>query len=259
MTKLEGAVAVVTGAGHGIGRALAKRFSDEGASVAVLDIDGPAAAEVAGSLPRGLAIEVDVTQEADVEKAVQRVVESLGPIDVYCSNAGIAAGSGLGDNDDWARSIAINTMSHVYAARLVLPSMAARSSGHFVVTSSAGGLLMLTKSGHYTATKHAAVALAEWLAVEYGDADVGIHCLVPGAVRTRMATGDPAGFAEATAGRGRFVDPENVAAAVVEAMRAGEFLILSHPDMHRHELNKVTDRTTWISKLRARAARTAGA
>jgi short-subunit dehydrogenase len=136
--------------------------------------------------------------------------------------------------------------------------MAARSSGHFVVTSSAGGLLMLTKSGHYTATKHAAVALAEWLAVEYGDAGVGVHCLVPGAVRTRMATGDPAGFAEATAGRGHFVAPSDVATQVLEALHSGEFLILTHPDMHRHELNKVTDRTTWIAKLRARALRTVG-
>jgi NAD(P)-dependent dehydrogenase (short-subunit alcohol dehydrogenase family) len=133
--------------------------------------------------------------------------------------------------------------------------MAQRSSGHFVVTSSAGGILMLTKSAHYTATKHAAVALAEWLAVEWGDRGIGVHCLVPGAVRTQMATHDPKGFKEATSGRGHFVEPEEVADAVLAAIASGAFLVLSHPEIHDYEAAKVADRSVWLAKLRRQKSR----
>jgi NAD(P)-dependent dehydrogenase (short-subunit alcohol dehydrogenase family) len=255
MRELQGSVAIVTGGGNGIGRALVHRLYAEGAKVAVFDREAEAAVEVAASLDGCLAVEVDVTDESAVEHAIRLATASLGPVDLYFSNAGVRAGSGFGTNEDWASAWEINTLSHVYAARAVLPRMAERSSGEFVITSSAGGLLMLTKSAHYTVTKHAAVALAEWLAVEYGDLGVGVHCLVPGAVRTRMATADPKGFAEATAGRGHFVEPEEVAAAVMEAVRSGEFLVLSHPELHQYETAKVADRTAWLSKLRRRKSR----
>jgi NAD(P)-dependent dehydrogenase (short-subunit alcohol dehydrogenase family) len=255
MRELQGTVAIVTGGGNGIGRALVQRLHAEGARAAVFDVEAEAAAQVAASLDGCLAVEVDVTDESAVERAIGLATESLGPIDLYFSNAGVRAGSGLGTNEDWNSAWAINTLSHVYAARVVLPRMVERSSGEFVITSSAGGLLMLTTSAHYTATKHAAVALAEWLAVEYGNQGVGVHCLVPGAVRTRMATADPRGFAEATAGRGHFVEPEEVAAAVIEAIRSGEFLVLSHSELHQYEAAKVADRTVWLSKLRRRKSR----
>jgi NAD(P)-dependent dehydrogenase (short-subunit alcohol dehydrogenase family) len=253
---LTGGAAIVTGGAHGIGRALAQRLHAEGARVAIFDIEADAARETAAGLDGSLAIEVDVTQEASVVSAVEQVVAAFGPIDVYISNAGIRAGEGLGDDADWALSWSINTLSHLFGARAVLPSMAERGRGHFVVTASAGGLLMLTKSAHYTATKHAGIALAEWLAVTYGDRGVGVHCLAPGAVRTRMAGIDPKGFQEATAGRGHFAEPDEVADSVIDAMRTGQFLILSHPETHEYETAKVADRTVWLSKMRAAARRT---
>jgi NAD(P)-dependent dehydrogenase (short-subunit alcohol dehydrogenase family) len=255
MNIFEGTIAVVTGGASGIGRAVAGRLHAEGSRVAVFDLDLAGANDTVSDLPGALALEVDVTDETAVVEAINQTTARLGAIDIYCSNAGVAAGSGLGTNAEWIESFAINTLSHVYAARAVLPSMAERSSGHFVVTASAGGVLMFTKSGHYTATKHAAVALAEWLAVEWGDKGIGVHCVVPGAVRTRMATNDPAGFQEATAGRGHMVEPDSVADVLVDAMRAGRFLVLSHPEIHDYEAAKVADRTVWLSKMRRRKER----
>lgn len=250
-----GKVAIVTGGASGIGRALAQRLDTQGVKVAIFDKNAGAGAQVAEALTNAIAVEVDVTDEAAVQRAVQQATASLGPVDLYFSNAGIPAGSGLGDDADWAESFAVNTLSHVYAARAALPQMAERSGGHFVITSSAGGLLMLTKSGHYTATKHAAVGLAEWLSVEWGDRGISVHCLVPGAVRTPMATNDPKGFKEATSGRGHFVEPGDVADAVLSSIASGEFLILSHPEIHDYETAKVADRTLWLSKLRRQKAR----
>jgi NAD(P)-dependent dehydrogenase (short-subunit alcohol dehydrogenase family) len=248
-------VAIVTGAAAGIGRAIAQRLDAHGAKVAIFDKNADAAARVAGALTNAIALAVDVTDESAVQTAIRHAVETLGAVDFYFSNAGIPAGNGLGDNADWAESWSVNTLSHLYAAREVLPQMAERTSGHFVVTSSAGGILMLTKSAHYTATKHAAVALAEWLAVEWGDRGIGVHCLVPGAVRTQMATNDPKGFKEATSGRGHFVEPEEVADAVLAAIASGEFLVLSHPEIHDYEAAKVADRSVWLSKLRRQKSR----
>lgn len=255
MKSFKDNVAIVTGGGSGIGLAIARRLDAQGAKVAILDKNSESGSRAAAELKNAIALHVDVTDESAVQKAVRQTINTLGPIDLYFSNAGIPAGSGLGDNNDWAESWAINTLSHLYAARAVLPAMAERSSGHFVVTSSAGGLLMLTKSAHYTATKHAAVALAEWLAVDWADRGIGIHCLVPGAVRTPMANVDPKGFAEATAGRSQFVEPEVVADAVLSAISSGEFLVLSHPEIKDYEMAKVVNRTAWLSKMRSRKSR----
>jgi len=251
---LDGAVAVVTGGGSGIGRALAQRLHAEGARVAVVDIDAAAARSVAGALDGALAFGLDVTDEPEVRAMVRQIEERLGPIDVYCSNAGVATGGGLGDDEAWARSWATHAMAHVYAARTVLPAMAAAGRGHFVITASAAGLLMMMQSAPYTVTKHASVALAEWLAVEYGDAGVTLHCLAPQGVRTPMVTSDPRGEAEVAAS-GRILEPADVADAVVDAVRSGEFLVTPHPEVRRYEASKVADRTAWLAGMRRLRAR----
>jgi NAD(P)-dependent dehydrogenase (short-subunit alcohol dehydrogenase family) len=249
-----GSVAVVTGGGSGIGRALAGRLHADGARLAVVDLHAAAAEDTAEALPGALAIGADVTDEGALRSAVARVEAELGPIDVYCSNAGIATGAGLGDDEDWARSWAVHGMAHVYAARAVIPGMAGRGRGDFVVTASAAGLLMMMQSAPYTVTKHASVAIAEWLAVEHGDAGVRIHCLAPQGVRTPMVTGDPRGEAEVAAS-GRILEPAEVAAAVVDAIRSGEFLITPHPEVRAYEAAKVADRTAWLSRMRRLKAR----
>ena len=253
-TDLRRAVAVVTGGGSGIGFALARLLHEEGARVAIVDSHTDAVEGATALLQGSTGFIADVTEEALVRSVVATVENTLGPVDIYCSNAGIGTGPGLGDDDAWTRAWAVHGMAHVYAARAVLPSMAARRTGHFVVTASAAGLLMMMQSAPYTVTKHASVAIAEWLAVEYGGTGVQVHCVAPQGVRTPMVSADAASEAEVAAS-GPIIDPTVVAEHVVAALRTGEFLVLPHPEVHDYETAKVADRTAWLAMMRTLRAR----
>jgi len=253
--ELRDAVAVVTGGAGGIGGALAARLAAEGSRVAVVDLDEARAKAAASAIPGAIGVGADAGDHSAVRSLVLRVEESLGPIDVYCSNAGIAVGEGLGDERDWEASWRVHGMAHVHAAREVVPGMVERGRGAFVVTASAAGLLMMMQSAPYTATKHASVAIAEWLAVNYGGTGVQFHCLCPQGVRTPMVTGgDASGTAELTAA-GNILEPEQVAGDVVEAIRANTFLVLPHPEVHGYEKAKVDDRDRWLAGMRRLLAR----
>lgn len=255
---LAGAAAVVTGGGSGIGAALARRLAAAGARVAVLDLDAGRAEAVATGLPGALGLGVDVTDREAVAAAVERVAAELGPIRAYCSNAGIATGGGLGEDEDWARSWAVHGMAHVHAARAVLPAMREAGGGAFVVTASAAGLLAMMQSAPYTVTKHASVAVAEWLAIAFGGDGVTVHCLCPQGVNTPMVTGgDSRGTAELQAA-GRIIEPEEVADAVLAAIEEGRFLVLPHPEVHDYETAKVADRDRWLRGMRKVLARVTG-
>jgi NAD(P)-dependent dehydrogenase (short-subunit alcohol dehydrogenase family) len=247
-------VVVVTGGGSGIGFAIARRLHEDGARIAIADLSSAAIDGAVELLPGSIGVVADVTDEAQVRALVRETEAKLGPVDVYCSNAGIGAGPGLGEDEAWARAWAVHGLAHVYAARAVVPGMVKRKRGHFVVTASAAGLLMLQRSAPYTVTKHAAVALAEWLAVEYGGDGVEFHCLAPQGVRTPMVTSDPQAEAEVGAS-GKIIEPSVVADAVVEAMRAGEFLVLPHPEVATYEAAKVANRTSWLDAMRSLKAR----
>ena len=247
--SFDGAVAVVTGGAGGIGQALAGGLTAAGARVAVVDLEGDAAKEAASRLDGAIGVPADVGDPAAVTAMVEEVERRLGPIDIYCSNAGVASGGGLGHDDAWERSWRVHGMAHVYAARAVVPGMVARGSGAMVVTASAAGLLMMMQSAPYTATKHASVAIAEWLAVNYGGAGVQFHCLCPQGVRTRMVSSDPKGESEVAAS-GLILAPEEVADSVLEAVRQNRFLILPHPEVHDYEKQKVDDRDAWLSGMR---------
>jgi NAD(P)-dependent dehydrogenase (short-subunit alcohol dehydrogenase family) len=252
--NLDGAVAVVTGGAGGIGQALSARLAAEGARVAVVDLDRSAAEAAAAAFPGAIGLAADVGDAGAVRAMVDQVVARLGPIDVYCSNAGIGGGRFLGEEEDWDRSWRVHGMAHVHAARVIMPDMTARGSGVMVITASAAGLLMMMQSAPYTVTKH---AIAEWLAVTYGGRGVQIHCLCPQGVRTPMVSSDTSGEAEVAAS-GRILEPAEVADAVLDAIQANRFLILPHPEVHGFEERKVADRDRWLAGMRRLLARFSG-
>ncbi len=249
VTRLEGAVAVVTGGASGIGRALAERLAAEGArAVVVADRDAAGAQTVAAGIPGGVGIALDVTDEDAVRATAERIDREVGPIDIRCSNAGIAGSPGLGDNASWDATFRVHVLAHVYVARHVLPLMLARGSGHLMITASAAGLLTEMDAAPYSATKHGSVALAEWLAIQHGDAGINVSCLCPQGVHTAMTA--EFGADSAVMAAGGFIQTSEVADAVVAAWSEGRFLILPHPQVAEYEQRRASDRDRWLNGMR---------
>ena len=260
--KWQDRVVVVTGGGSGIGRALCRRFAREGARVVVADLAGEAARAVAEEVG-GLAVATDVGVEAQVAALVALAERSFGPIDLFCSNAGIGRGTGFGDaasgpfapDADWQASWQVHAMAHVYAARAVLPGMLARGEGWLLHTASAAGILTDLMGCAYSVTKHATVAFAEWLAISYGDRGIRVACLCPQGVRTPMLAGAAAFAGGAPHLERGAIEPEAVADAVLEGLAAGRFLILPHPEVREYAQRKVEDPDRWLAGMRRMRAR----
>jgi NAD(P)-dependent dehydrogenase (short-subunit alcohol dehydrogenase family) len=235
---------------------MARRFAAAGvAGLCLADINEPAVAGVAASLPcRAISIRTDVTDEAQVRAMVDATVAELGPVDLMCSNAGIATGLGLDAPDEtWDAAWSVNVRAHIYAARAVIPDMLARGRGYLLHTCSAAGLLTQPGDAPYAVTKNAAVAFAEWLAVTYGDQGIKVSALCPQGVRTPMLTGglqmgDKGALVVEAAGR--LLSPDEVADAVVAGLAAESFLILPHPEVAEYVRRKAADRDRWLSGLR---------
>ncbi|HEV2635847.1 MAG TPA: SDR family NAD(P)-dependent oxidoreductase [Actinocrinis sp.] len=263
--ELAGKVAVVTGGGNGIGAQLARRFAAEGAAaVLVADLDGTAAEAVAAQVrefgARASALVVDVAEEAQVRGLVEAAEREFGPVDLMCSNAGIATGHGIDATDaEFELAWRVNTMAHVYAARAVVPGMVERGCGYLLNTCSAAGLLMSPGDAPYTLSKNAAVAFAEYLAVAYGDQGVKVSALCPLGVRTALLqdgldSGNPAALAVAASGE--LLTVEQVADCVIEGLAAERFLILPHPEVAKHIGYKAADRDRWLAGVRKLVATT---
>ncbi|MFG2039160.1 SDR family oxidoreductase [Dactylosporangium sp. NPDC048998] len=254
--RLDGKVVVITGAAGGIGAAMARRFAAEQAAALVLaDLDGAAVAALAAGLPgEAVGVEVDVTSEEQVAELVGETLQRYERIDLFCANAGIISGTGLeATAETWARTWAVNVLSHVYSARAVLPSMLERGSGYLLHTCSAAGLLTAVGDAPYAVTKHAAVSFAEWLSITYGDQGVRVSALCPQGVDTPMLTGGlEAGHigAKVTAAGGAVLSADEVADAVVAGLDAERFLILPHPEVARYYLHRATDTDRWIAGMR---------
>ncbi|HEX2563726.1 MAG TPA: SDR family NAD(P)-dependent oxidoreductase [Acidimicrobiales bacterium] len=262
--ELRDRICVVTGGASGIGQALCQRFAAEGArAIVVVDRDADGALATASALgTRAVARTADVTVEADVEAVVERTEEEIGPIDLVASNAGILGFGGIEASDTvWSDVWSVNVLAHLYAARAVIPLMLARGGGYLLSTASAAGLLSQPGDAPYTVTKHAAVALAEWLAITYGDQGIKVSCVCPMAVDTALLRGGEAAIeagrspgAAAPAARAASVQgvlaPDQVAAAVVEGIRAERFLILPHPEVATFEQRRAADRDRWLAGMR---------
>jgi NAD(P)-dependent dehydrogenase (short-subunit alcohol dehydrogenase family) len=259
----DGKIIVVTGASGGIGGALVRALVQRGArSVIAVDSDGAGV----GRLSEELGTErvptrvLDVADEHATSTLVQELRSELGAIDMWFANAGIASGGGPDTpNEDWDRQWQVNVMSHVYAARALLPGWIERGDGHLVTTASMAGLLATAGNAVYSTTKHAAVGFAEWLAFTYAGQGVRVSCVCPGAVDTAMLRGGAKGDADtanAVIGGGGVLDPEQAAERILEGLMEGRFLILTHPEMREFMVGKAQDTERWVrgmTKLWARA------
>ncbi|MEU3711418.1 SDR family oxidoreductase [Streptomyces catenulae] len=233
---------VVTGAGGGIGAALARRFATEGARVVVNDLDAAKAEKTAAELG-ALAV------PGDASTVVPAAREALGgDIDIFCANAGVGTGGGPdAPEDDWALAWDVNVMAHVRAARELLPGWLARGDGRFVSTVSAAGLLTMIEAAPYSVTKHGAYAFAEWLSLTYRHRGVAVHAICPQGVRTDMlaATG-AAGELVLTP---TAVEPETVADALLDAMAEDRFLVLPHPEVAAYYTARAAEPDRWLGSM----------
>ncbi len=250
--QVRGSVVMVTGGASGIGAALARASAGHGArAVVVTDIDDEGAHAVANAVG-GVGMHLDVTDEAATGSVIAAIEAEFGALDILFLNAGIATDGSVDAPDEaWQRTWDVNVMAHVYATRHALPGMLDRGSGHIVSTASAAGLLTNIGAAPYSVTKHAAVALAEWLSVTYGDRGIGVSCLCPQFVDTPML--------EAFAGhspemqtwvRGIAIDADDVAEEVMAAIEAGRFLVLPHAQVADYFLAKATDYERWLAGMR---------
>ena len=249
---LKDKVVVVTGGASGIGKSLCERFASEGASgIVVSDINESGVTEVANSISgqtESLACVTNVGQEEQVTDLVNLALDKFGRIDLFCSNAGIFTPGGEDViTSEWQNIWDINVMSHVFAARAVLPHMLERGDGYLLNTSSAAGLLNQVGSAPYAVTKHAAVGFAEWLSITYGDRGIKVSVLCPQAVRTQMTANTASG---GVAGVDGMLEPEQLADTVIETLESERFLVLPHPEVLTYIQRKASDYDRWLSGMR---------
>jgi NAD(P)-dependent dehydrogenase (short-subunit alcohol dehydrogenase family) len=250
--QVNGKIVVVTGGANGIGRALCEAFHRAGAAkVIVADLDIATARNVAASLD-GAAFKCDVAQEKDILHVIDETGRLFGPIDLFCSNAGIFAGidplsanAGGSSDEPFSRSWAVHVMAHIYAARHLVPRFKARGGGYFLNTISAAGLLSQVGSAAYSTTKHAAVGFAENLAISHKADGIKVSILCPQGVDTEMLRTLPKG---PQSGDGD-LSPAQVANDALEGIERETFLILPHPQVLNYMRNKSENYDRWIGGM----------
>ncbi len=249
--QIKDKVVVVTGGASGIGRSLCERFAKEGAkAVVVSDINQAGIDATIANISANtqvLGVKTDVGNEDEMNELVAQALQEFAQIDLFCSNAGIftAGGENVG-TDAWQTIWDINVMSHVFAARAVLPAMLGRGEGYFLNTSSAAGLLSQVGSAPYSVTKHAAIGFAEWLSITYGNRGIKVSVLCPQAVRTAMTAGGDGGVA----GLDGMLEPDKLADTVIETLAEERFLCLPHPQVLNYMRRKTDDYDRWLGGMR---------
>lgn len=255
--NVSGKVAIVTGAGSGIGAALAAGLAERGARVVVADLDLERTSKVAAAVG-GVAVAGDASSVEVLKEMIATAEGNFGPVDLFFANAGVGGEAGIGDSDEqWQRALDINVLAHIRAARLLVPGWIERGSGYFVSTASAAGLLTQIAAGPYSVTKHAAVGFSEWLSVTYGDRGIRVSCVCPMGVNTAIhhdalnAADEVSQLgANVVAKAGSVLEPEDVAAVTLEAMEEEKFLILPHPEVLEYYRRKGSDYDRWLGGMR---------
>ncbi|HEX6229238.1 MAG TPA: SDR family oxidoreductase [Solirubrobacterales bacterium] len=254
--ELRGRHVVVTGGAGGIGAALGRRAAAAGAAGVVLaDIDGEAASAVAADIEAGgaaaIGVGADVGTDAGIAALVSEAERRFGPIEIFCSNAGIPGpfgGPEVGDAE-WQRIWEVNVMAHIRAARHLLPGMLERGSGHINSTASAAGLLANHGLMPYSVTKHAAVAVAEWLQITYGGSGVEFSCFCPLGVATPMLEAWHREDPSSKLTSGEAISPERAAETLLEGIEAGRFLILTPPEVLTYMQRRAADPERWLAGM----------
>lgn len=248
--NLNNQVVVVTGGANGIGRALSEKFALAGAKVAVADLDGVSAKQVADNI-NGIAVTTNVGVEADIQRLVKETEEQLGPIDIFVSNAGVSFGDGPGwmaasaSDEHWTTSWNVNVMAHVWAARAVVPTMIKRGGGYLVNVASGASLLCQIGDAAYTATKTAALGFAESLAITHGDDNIKVSVVCPLYVATAMTEGG-----RGVTGQDQLMTAEEAADAVLSGMESETFMILPHTELATYAERKGADYDRWLKGMR---------
>ncbi len=241
--QVRGKNVVVTGGANGIGKALADQFRRAGATVCIIDRAGLEEDDPHQVL-------CDVSDEPSLQLAIAEVRKRIGPVDIYVSNAGVLSdqpdGAASASNEDWARCWSINVMAHVFAARALLPEIAARGGGHFVIVASAAGLLNQIGDAAYSATKHAAVSFAESLAITHGPDGLGVSVVCPQYVATSLI-----GLtAEEAKSRDTLLTAEDVAQVILQAVEQDQFMILPHQQVSKYARSRAQDHDAWIEGMK---------
>lgn len=247
MESFEARIAVVTGGGSGIGRALAEAFARERAKVVVADIDARAAEEVAGGIrARGgeaIPVATDVTDLTAVQALADRAFSTWGAVHVLCNNAGVALWGGLetATHRDWQWAIGVNLWGVIHGIEAFVPRMiAGKQGGHVVNTASMAGLIASQGLGVYNTTKYAVVGLSETLQKDLRPYGIGVSVICPLGVATQIRTSDrnrPAHLRNDApspgAGidlMGRMLEPDQVARMTLGAIRAGQLYVITHEE-----------------------------
>ena len=246
--EISGKVVVITGAASGIGRALAAKIAKCNASIVVLaDVDGEGVQEAAKQVVNSTSIQCDATNEKQIIKLIDGIEADFGPIDIFCSNAGVAI---MGDENSedhvWQTNWDLHVMAHVYAARRLAKRMTERGTGCIIITASAAGLLSHVQSATYSVSKHAAVAFGEWLSIQYGDKGLQVSVLCPQAVRTPMLADRMGGVASVDG----VLEPEDVADSVIDGIAENRFLILPHQSVEGYLQRKTKNYDRWLQGMR---------
>jgi NAD(P)-dependent dehydrogenase (short-subunit alcohol dehydrogenase family) len=254
--ELRDRVVVITGGGSGIGEALARAATDVGARhVIVADLHGDQADRVAADIG-GTGVGLDVRDEGAIVDLVRRVEAEQGPIDCFVSNAGFVTRAGVEESNEILQAMwEVHVMAHIYAARAVLPSMIARGEGYLLNTASAAGLLTQVGSMAYATTKHAAVALAEWLSITHHHQGIRVSVLCPQAVATNIVANSPVDTSAEGGGLGvasadGVLSAEDVAQVCLQALRDERFWVLPHPEVAEYVRRKGDDIERWLAGMR---------